>query len=137
MIERLADADGHIIEPGDLWVERLPRDLRPLAPHFFRDERGVFHQCIYGIDIAELEKMQAGIVSPAEMLKSMGLAAAMGTDLSAVFAEADRDRFTILDAPDWSRDGTKRLEFNRRHGLSRAVLYPTFMLAGGTFTREL
>ena len=42
-IDFLADADGHVIEPGDLWIERLPRDLRPLAPHFFRDEQGVFH----------------------------------------------------------------------------------------------
>jgi predicted TIM-barrel fold metal-dependent hydrolase len=137
MIERLADADGHVIEPGDLWVERLPRDLRDRAPHFFRDVDGVFHQCIYGIDISTLDSIQAGIVPPSEMLKSMGLAAAMGTDLERVFAEDPAERFTMLDAPDWSRDGAKRLEFNRRHGLSRAVLYPTFMLAGGTFSREL
>jgi uncharacterized protein len=137
MIERLADADGHIIEPGDLWIERLPTDLRPQAPHFFRDEAGVFHQCIYGIDIAELDSIHAGIVSPADMLAAMGLAAAMGTDLDRVFSKSQTERFTILDAPEWSRDGRKRLEFNRAHGLSRAVLYPTFMLAGGTFSPQL
>lgn len=137
MIERLADADGHIIEPGDLWIERLPKDLRPLAPHFYRDDTGVFHQRIYGIDVAELDSIHAGLVSPADMLQAMGLAAAMGTDLDRVFAKSPVDRFTILDAPDWSRDGRKRLAFNRRHGLSRAVLYPTFMLAGGTFSKEL
>jgi uncharacterized protein len=137
MIERLADADGHIIEPGDLWIERLPPDLRPLAPHFYRDEAGVFHQRIYGIDIAELDSIHAGIVSPSDMLQAMGLAAAMGTDLDRVFAKSQTERFTILDAPDWSRDGRKRLDFNRRHGLSRAVLYPTFMLAGGTFSAQL
>jgi predicted TIM-barrel fold metal-dependent hydrolase len=39
----------------------------------------------------------------------------------------------MLDAPDWTRDGKKRLEFNLAHGVGRAVLFPTFMLAGGTF----
>lgn len=137
MIHTLADADGHVIEPGDLWVERLPRELRDQAPHFFRDERGVFHQRIYGIEIAELETMQAGLVSPADMLQAMGLSAAMGTDLRRVFSRDPAESFTIVDAPDWSRDGKKRLAFNRQHGLSRAVLYPTFMLAGGTFAPHL
>ena len=27
-ITELGDADGHVIEPGDLWLERLPTDLR-------------------------------------------------------------------------------------------------------------
>jgi len=76
-IDSLADADGHVIEPGDLWVERLPRDLRPLAPHYYRDEQGVFHSKIYGIDISNLEVMHGGIRA-ADMLENMGLACAMG-----------------------------------------------------------
>ncbi|MBM4268377.1 MAG: hypothetical protein FJ144_17500 [Deltaproteobacteria bacterium] len=136
MIEQIADADGHVIEPGDLWVERLPKNLREQAPHFYRDEDGIFHQRIYGIDIAELD-MMFHQMSPSEMLRSMGLAAAMGMDLDAVFSDDQRKRYTILDAPSWTKVGPERLDFNTRHGLTRAVLYPTFMLAGGTFTPEL
>ena len=79
-ITELADADGHIIEPGDLWVERLPRDLREIAPRFYRDEEGRFHQCIYGIDIQNLDVMDGGM-RPSDMLQSMGLACAMGMPL--------------------------------------------------------
>src|SRR5689334_19233055 len=127
-IEQLADADGHIIEPGDLWVERLPIDLRPLAPHFFRDPEGAFHSRIYGIDIESLPVMHGGI-SPKDMLENMGLACAMGLPLERVFSGPQGiARHTILDAPRWAIDGRERLEFNARHGVSRAVLYPTYML---------
>src|SRR2546427_947188 len=71
-IDHLADADGHIIEPGDLWVERLPEDLRPLAPHYYRDASGVFHSRIYGIEIESLPVMHGGI-KPKDMLDNMGL----------------------------------------------------------------
>jgi predicted TIM-barrel fold metal-dependent hydrolase len=131
-ITELGDADGHIIEPGNLWVERMPADLRDMAPHWYRDEDGVFHQRIYGLDIGTLDVMQGGM-RPADMLQNMGLAAAMGQDLARVFSEDERDRYTMIDAPDWTRDGRKRLAFNLEHGVARAVLFPTFMLAGGTF----
>jgi predicted TIM-barrel fold metal-dependent hydrolase len=131
-VTELGDADGHIIEPGNLWVERMPKDLRDMAPRWFRDESGVFHQEIYGLDISTLEVMQGGM-RPRDMLQNMGLAAAMGQDLGRVFSEDETDRYTMLDAPDWTRDGKKRLEFNLAHGVARAVLFPTFMLAGGTF----
>ena len=130
-IDHLADADGHIIEPGDLWVERLPEDLCPLAPHFFRDAEGTFHSRIYGIDIGSLEVMQGGM-RPKDMLDNMGLSCAMGVSLDRVFTGPERGRHTTLDAPGWAMDGRERLAFNTRNGLSRAVLYPTFMLAGGT-----
>src|SRR5512138_1110743 len=130
-IEQLADADGHIIEPGDLWVERMPRDLRDMSPRWFRDDEGVFHQQIYGLDIGALEVIQGGMPTR-DMLQNMGLAAAMGQDLGRVFSDDERHRFTMLDAPEWTRDGTKRLAFNVEHGVGRAVLFPTFMLAGGT-----
>jgi predicted TIM-barrel fold metal-dependent hydrolase len=131
-VDELGDADGHIIEPGNLWAERMPKDLRDMAPRWFRDEQGVFHQEIYGLDISTLEVMHGGM-RPRDMLQNMGLAAAMGQDLGRVFSEDETDRYTMLDAPDWTRDGRKRLEFNLAHGVGRAVLFPTFMLAGGTF----
>jgi predicted TIM-barrel fold metal-dependent hydrolase len=131
-VTELGDADGHLIEPGDLWAERMPVELRPLAPRWFRDEQGVFHQQIYGIDIGTLEVMHGGM-RPRDMLQNMGLAAAMGQDLTRVFSDDERHRYTMLDAPEWTRDGRKRLAFNLEHGVGRAVLFPTFMLAGGTF----
>jgi predicted TIM-barrel fold metal-dependent hydrolase len=131
-IEEIGDADGHLIEPGDLWVERMPKHLRDQAPYFYRDEAGVFHQRIYGIEIADLPVMFGGI-SPKDMLDNMGLACAMGVPLDRVFAGDDRERHTILDAADWTKDGEKRLAFNLEHGVGRAVLFPTFMLAGGSF----
>jgi predicted TIM-barrel fold metal-dependent hydrolase len=134
-IEHLADADGHIIEPGDLWVERMPVDLRPLAPHFFRDEAGVFHSRIYGIEVASLPTLHG--ISTRDMLDSMGLSCAMGLPLDRVFTGAEQERHTILDAPRWAIDGSERLDFNTRHGVSRAVLYPTFMLNGGTLLPHL
>jgi len=131
-ITELGDADGHIIEPGDLWVERMPKDLRDMAPRFFRDADGIFHHQIYGLDISTLDVIFGGM-KPRDMLQNMGLAAAMGQDLARVFSDDERERYTMIDAPDWTRDGKKRLEFNLAHGVGRAVLFPTFMLAGGTF----
>jgi uncharacterized protein len=130
-ISEIGDADGHLIEPGDLWVERMPKNLRDQAPYFYRDEGGVFHQRIYGIDIADLPAMFGGI-SPKDMLDNMGLACAMGVPIERVFTGNDRERHTILDADDWTKDGNKRLGFNLEHGVGRAVLFPTFMLAGGS-----
>jgi len=61
----------------------------------------------------------------------------MGMPLDRVFTGSDRERHTILDAPRWAIDGRDRLAFNTTHGVSRAVLYPTYMLAGGTLLPHL
>src|SRR5262249_47586835 len=87
-------------------------------------------------DIDSLDVM-FGQMKPADMLQNMGLACAMGVPMERVFSDDPRDRHTILDAPAWAIDGRQRHAFNREHGLSRAVLYPTFMLAGGTFAPSL
>ena len=108
MIDHLADADGHIIEPGELWAERLPADLRPLAPRFYRDAEGVFHSRIYGIEIDSLPVMHGGI-NPKDMLDNMGLSCAMGMPLECVFTGSEGHKHTILDAPRWAMDGRERL----------------------------
>jgi uncharacterized protein len=135
-VDHLADADGHVIEPGDLWVKRLPKELRPLAPHFYRDESGTFRSEIYGFEIGSLEVMHGGM-RPRDMLENMGLSCAMGVPLDRVFTGPEAERHTIVDAPRWAIDGPSRLEFNLRNGVSRAVLYPTFMLAGGTMQAQI
>jgi len=33
----LVSADSHVVEPAELWVERLPRRYRDEAPHVTRD----------------------------------------------------------------------------------------------------
>src|SRR5579862_4284513 len=33
----LVSSDSHVVEPGDLWVERLPKGLRDDAPRARRD----------------------------------------------------------------------------------------------------
>jgi predicted TIM-barrel fold metal-dependent hydrolase len=129
------DADGHVIEPGDLWIERLPVDLRPLGPHYYVDERGVFHNKLYGMELGDLPALWG--VSASVMLDNMGLAAAMGVPVERVFTDDPSEKYTIVHAPDWSTDGDKRLAFNLAHGVPRAVLYPTYMLAGGTFRPDL
>src|SRR5579862_1457979 len=35
--DALVSADSHVVEPGDLWAERLPRALRDGAPRARRD----------------------------------------------------------------------------------------------------
>src|SRR5581483_6950263 len=133
-VTQLADADGHIIEPGDLWVERMPEELRPLAPRFYRDAEGNFHSRIYGIEIESLEVMHGGM-RPKDMLENMGLACAMGVPLARVFTGPERERHTILDAAPWARDGRERLKFNIEHGVSRAVLLTALTFSGGTALR--
>lgn len=134
-IREVHDADGHVIEPGNLWVERLPEDLRALGPHYYLDERGIFHSKLYGFELSS--SLMLWGVRAGDLLDNMGLSAAMGVPVERVFTDDPREKYTIMHAPDWSTDGRKRLEFNRAHGVPRAVLYPTYMLAGGTFRPDI
>ncbi|HKD65635.1 MAG TPA: hypothetical protein VKB84_02255 [Candidatus Binataceae bacterium] len=38
--EKFISADGHVLEPGDLWVKRMDRRFRGRAPHLERGEEG-------------------------------------------------------------------------------------------------
>lgn len=48
------DADGHVLEPIELWENYLEdRELLPLAPRFFEDEDGDQHFMIEGVVLTE------------------------------------------------------------------------------------
>jgi hypothetical protein len=38
--EKFISADGHVLEPSDLWVKRMDRRFRDRAPHLERGEEG-------------------------------------------------------------------------------------------------
>ena len=42
------DADGHVLEPGDVWDDYLPRDYRSYAPGWARDSQGRSRRMIEG-----------------------------------------------------------------------------------------
>src|SRR5205814_1007261 len=42
------DADGHVLEPGDVWDDYLPRDYRVYAPGWARDSEGRNRRMIGG-----------------------------------------------------------------------------------------
>src|SRR5262249_29759569 len=92
----------------------LPRRARALPPAHLRHRHREPRRDVRGI-------------RPIDMLQSMGLACAMGMPLERVFTSDESERFTILDAPSWARDGRERLAFNTENNVGRAVLFPTFM----------
>ena len=108
-----------------------------MAPRFFRDEEGVFHQRIYGIDIENLDMMYGGI-RPRDMLQSMGLACAMGMPLERVFADRraralHHSRRARLD----DATGASGSRSTPSTAWAAPCCFPTFMLAGGTFLPHL
>ena len=126
-ITELADADGHIIEPGDLWVERLPKDLRDDGAAASTATRTGASTSASTASTSRTSTMMYGGIRPSDMLQSMGLACAMGMPLERVFATDERERFTILDAPGWAMDGRERLAFNTENkvGARRAASRPS------------
>src|SRR5207302_10542062 len=104
MIDHLADADGHIIEPGDLWAERLPNDLRPLAPRFYRDPEGAFHSRIYGIAMATLPIMHRRL-RPKAIPANLPRTAAFGMPLARVLPRAHPHPPPPLPSPRCAIDG--------------------------------
>ena len=94
------DADGHVIEPGDLWLERLPKDLRELGPHYYLDEAGIFRSKLYGLELNDLTTLWG--VRAVDLLNNMGLSAAMGVPVERVFSDDPREKYPIVHAPDWA-----------------------------------
>ncbi|HET7522538.1 MAG TPA: amidohydrolase family protein [Acidimicrobiales bacterium] len=106
------DADGHILEPPDLWERYLEPRYRDRALRFILDERG-------------LEQLEIG-GKPSVMSRrgSPSILGAMGApDLAAI--QKDPSRTYAGEAPFGSMDPTERLELLDAEGIDAAVLYTT------------
>ena len=109
--EIVVDADGHILEPPDLWEKYLEESYRPRAIKVVRNETGL--ECLeYD---GKLSKMaQPGFLAA---LGGMG----KGQDELRPAAE----RTYVGCAPFGSMDARERVELLDKENLAKAVLYPT------------
>lgn len=109
--ELIIDADGHILEPPDLWEKYLERQYQPRAIKVIKNDAGL--ECL------QYDGQPAQQAFPG-FLASLG---AMGKDGAELKPSAERTY--VGSAPFGSMDARERLELLDREGLDKAVLYPT------------
>jgi len=109
------DADGHILEPPDLWERYLEPKYRDRALRIVRDENGLEELTIGG---ARSHMSRKGFPS------TLG---AMGAPDFAAMAR-DPDRTYMSEAPYGSMDPNERLAVLDSEGIDAVVLYTTIGL---------
>ena len=109
------DADGHILEPPDLWERYLDPKFRDRALRIVRDADG-------------LEELEIGGRRSTRTSKGMpSLLGVMGApDLMTI--PRDPERTYVTEAAYGSFDPAERLRLLDAEGLDAAVLYPTLGL---------
>ena len=106
------DADGHILEPPDLWETYLEPRYRDRAIRFRKDDEG--WECL------EFDGQPS-------RLMPRGFAAMMGT-MGQVDMTPNRERTYVGEAPHGSMDAKERVERLDSEGIAKAILYPTIGL---------
>ena len=106
------DADGHILEPADLWETYLEERYRPRALRIAKDEDG-------------LEYLEIG-GAPSKMTKRGGLATVgrMGENEVEAFRPSSEKTY-MATAPFGSMIAAERVKLIDAQGLDAVVLYPT------------
>ncbi len=107
----VVDADGHILEPPDLWEKYLEEKYRPRAIKVVKNEQGL--ECLQ-YDGRLSERAYPGFLS------SLG---GMGREQDAL--RPDPERTYVGCAPFGSMDARERIELLDREQIDKAVLYPT------------
>jgi predicted TIM-barrel fold metal-dependent hydrolase len=110
-IELVVDADGHILEPPDLWEKYLEEKYRPRAIRVVKNDKGL--ECLQ-YDGKLSERAQPGF-----------LAALGGMGKAQDELRPSPERTYVGCAPFGSMDARERVELLDREGLDKAVLYPT------------
>lgn len=115
---KVVDADGHIMEPSDLWEENLPTEYRDRAFRIRKDERGVEYMEIDG--------------KKSEVLFGGGLASFGHLDLSMeeVWDQNQKPGGPDYEdgVPDGARDCDARLKWMDEHGIDISLVYPSLFL---------
>jgi len=108
------DADGHVLEPPDLWERYIDPSCRDLALRIRRD--------IDGLEYLEI----GGKPSERSRRGFPGTLGGMGKGRQDI--KPSPERTYIAGAPFGSMNATERLELLDREGLDAAVLYPTLAI---------
>lgn len=104
---RIIDADGHILEPPNLWKENLPKKFKDRNLGIVRDEEG--WECL------EID----GKIS--DVIRGLGVASGFGKPGEVAFSKD----FSYLDGPKGAYDPDERVKQLDIDGIDAAVLYPT------------
>ena len=107
---RIIDADGHILEPPNLWKENLESKYKNRALYIDKDEEGWESLVI------------DGTISPT--IRGMGVASGFGKPGELVFSKD----FHYMDGPKGAYDPHERVKQLDADGLDAAVLFPTIGL---------
>ncbi len=107
---RVIDADGHILEPPNLWKENLEAKFKDRALGIARDAEG-------------WESLQVdGRIS--SVIRGLGVASAFGKPGEVAFSK----EFSYMDGPKGAYDPAARVKVLDEDGIDAAVLYPTLGL---------
>src|SRR3984893_5201371 len=105
----IIDADGHVLEPADLWDDYLEAAYR---------DRGIrLRMNDDGLEYLEIDGAPMSLLSPG----ALGMLGAMGDDDATM--GADRRYMDVM--PQGACDPKDRLAWLDAHGLDAVVLYPT------------
>ena len=111
-VDGAVDADGHILEPPDLWERYLEPSYRDRALRFVLDDAG-------------LEELEIG--GKRSLMSRRGFPSTLGAmgdpDLRSM--QKDPERTYLREAPFGSMDPVERLELLDAEGIDAAVLYTT------------
>jgi len=114
-MDLVVDADGHVLEPPDVWERYLDPAYRARA---IRVRRGAD-----GRDVLEIDGRPARLTTP-EMLGGLG---GMGKTLEELAGACLAGRYAE-SAPPAATDAAERLALLDRDGIARALLYPSLGL---------
>lgn len=109
--EVVVDADGHILEPPDLWETYLEEKYKARAIKVVKNDKGL--ECL------EYDGKLSQMARPG-FLSALG---GMGREQSEL--RPDEERTYVRCAPFGSMDAHERVELLDRETLAKAVLYPT------------
>ena len=107
---RTVDADGHILEPPDLWKKNLENKFKDRALGLARDTEGIESVIIEG--------------KFSSFSRGFGIAAAFGQSGEVAFS----NEFSYMDGPAGAYDPHARIKWMDEEGIDASVLYPSIGL---------